>query len=107
MQENVAKWVVIPMLLLSVVIGLMLLVYGIMNEDIILILVSTLVLLTVPFVLLIHLHIWKTYHYICPQCSTSFKPTFAKSLTAMNFGEQRVVGCPKCGHYGLTKALKD
>ena len=67
----------------------------------------TFLILIFIFVLMVHLYIWKMYHYDCPKCSTSFQPSFTGSLTAINMVEERGVKCPNCGFYGLMKALKN
>ncbi|MDR2698216.1 MAG: hypothetical protein LBB30_00865 [Candidatus Methanoplasma sp.] len=55
----------------------------------------------------VHVRIWRTYHYICPACSTSFKPTFTRSFAAVNCFELRGMTCTKCGRYDMMEALKD
>lgn len=57
--------------------------------------------------LLIHRYVWKHYHYICPKCSHSFKPTFFHSLIAVNSAELRKMKCPSCNLKEYMKALKD
>lgn len=57
--------------------------------------------------LLLHLYVWKRYHYICPKCQCSFKPTFLHSLIAINAVEDRKLRCPNCNSAEYMKALKD
>ena len=57
--------------------------------------------------LAIHYLVYKTYHYICPKCSTSFKPTFFHSLIAINSADYRKMRCPTCNCIEYMKALKD
>lgn len=56
---------------------------------------------------LIHLYVWKHYHYICPKCFHSFKPTFIHSLIAVNAAELRKLKCPNCKSKEYMKALKN
>ena len=57
--------------------------------------------------LAIHYRVYKTYHYICPKCLTSFKPTFFQSLIAINSADYRKMRCPTCKSKEYLKALKD
>lgn len=55
----------------------------------------------------IHYRIHKSYHYICPKCSTTFKPSFFHSLIAINSGDYRKMRCPACNCNEYMKAYKD
>lgn len=57
--------------------------------------------------LLLHWYVWKHYHYICPKCLHSFKPTFIHSLIAVNAAELRKLKCTNCNAREYMKALKD
>ncbi|MGF7143954.1 DNA-directed RNA polymerase subunit RPC12/RpoP [Anaerotaenia torta] len=57
--------------------------------------------------LLLHIYVWKYYHYICPRCSCPFKPTFFRSLIAVNAAEHRKMKCPHCHLEGYMEAVKD
>lgn len=58
-------------------------------------------------VLIIHYRVYKQYHYVCSKCSTSFKPTFLRSIFAFNGGDTRMMKCPTCNHIESVKAVKD
>ncbi len=57
--------------------------------------------------LLIHFYVWRKYHYICSKCHRSFKPSFLRSLIAVNAAEDRKLRCPNCNSTEYMKALKD
>lgn len=40
--------------------------------------------------------VYKRFHYICNKCSTSFTPTFIRSLFGINGGSTRMLKCPVC-----------
>jgi DNA-directed RNA polymerase subunit RPC12/RpoP len=53
-------------------------------------------------------HVFTKYHYICPNCSKTFKPaSFAGSAFAMNMGQKRKVRCPHCNTKDWALAVKD
>jgi DNA-directed RNA polymerase subunit RPC12/RpoP len=70
------------------------------------VIIAVIVLSTV-IALAVHIRLWKGCHYVCPDCSTSFKPTFARSLTAMNAGVMRKMTCPNCGCKKFMAVLED
>lgn len=57
--------------------------------------------------ILIHIYVWRRYHYVCPKCARSFKPTFLHSLFAVNAAEYRQLTCPHCQAKDYMEALKD
>ena len=79
-----------------------------MIENIVLIIAVCLVVGAVVFALLIHLNIFRNYHYICQKCSTSYKPdTFLQSLFGLNAVEQRKLKCPNCNKREWAALVKD
>ena len=55
------------------------------------------VIIVVCLAIASHMHLNKNYHYICKECSTSFKPeTFLQSMFALNFFQKRKLRCPNC-----------
>lgn len=63
---------------------------------------------TIASTIVIHMRLYKNYHYICPKCSTSFKPaTFWQSVFSLNLGSKRGVKCPTCNRRVLAKVEKD
>lgn len=68
---------------------------------------ALIIIIGLAIALIVHLHVWKVYHYDCPVCSTSFKPTFMRSLAAINCFEERKMRCPGCGSYMFMTALRD
>ena len=58
-------------------------------------------------VILLHVYLWKTCHYACPYCHSTFKPTFRRSLFAINAGTKRWVTCTHCGKKDYMEVLKD
>jgi DNA-directed RNA polymerase subunit RPC12/RpoP len=61
----------------------------------------------IPLGILDHIYLWKNYHYICARCHKPFKPTFIRSMFAINLINKRSMKCPHCDNWGLMKALKD
>lgn len=56
---------------------------------------------------LIHLYIRKHYHYACPCCNETFKPTtFLNSVGIINVANRWLV-CPHCGKKSYMELLKD
>ena len=67
-----------------------------------------LVLVAVAWGLLLHLRIYKHYHYVCTKCSNSYKPTtFIQSLFGLNGGEQRKLKCPHCNKKEWANMIKN
>jgi len=63
---------------------------------------------TLVVVVCVHVYIYRCYHYICPKCAKTFKPsTFLRSMFALNGGEYRKVKCPYCSCHDWAKAEKD
>lgn len=58
-------------------------------------------------VLAIHYHVYKHYHYVCAKCSTSFTPTFLRSIFALNGGDTRMMKCPTCNRVQSVQAIKN
>jgi len=54
-----------------------------------------------------HIYLYKKYHYICPKCSTSFKPTFWQSFAGINRNERRMLKCPYCNKRQWVTTMKD
>ena len=55
------------------------------------------VIVAVCLAIALHMYLYKNYHYICKECSTSFKPdTFLQSMFGFNFFKQRKLKCPNC-----------
>ena len=55
------------------------------------------VCLAIAFAIIVHMHLYKNYHYICKECSTSFMPdTFMQSMFGLNFFHLRKLKCPNC-----------
>jgi len=77
--------------------------------DIILIIVTVCILGGgITWCFLVHLNLFKHYHYVCIKCATSYKPTtFSQSLFGINGGDQRKLKCPKCNKREWANAIKD
>ncbi|MEY8356403.1 MerR family transcriptional regulator [Lachnospiraceae bacterium 54-53] len=43
---------------------------------------------------------YQSVEYICPQCSTRFKPAIGKFLISNHTPKTRKLKCPQCGHMG-------
>ena len=70
--------------------------------------VSPLIIIALGAAIGVHVNLYKNYHYICPQCSKTFKPdSFLSSMFALNGGKRRKVRCPYCHCKGWAKAEKD
>ena len=65
------------------------------------------IIVTVISVLGLHLYVQRRYHYICPICSKEFKPTYLRSLIAVNAVNYRKVRCPHCNYHDYMEVLKD
>ena len=65
------------------------------------------IIVSIPCIMGIHLFLHRRYHYICPKCSQEFKPTFFRSLIAINALTHRVIRCTVCNSYGCKRILKD
>ena len=70
----------------------------------IIIAVIVVILLIVAF----HLYFYKNYHYLCPKCSNSFKPSsFLKSMFGLNLLHKRGLRCTKCNTFVTARTKKD
>jgi len=58
-------------------------------------------------VLILHYYVYKHYHYVCSKCSTSFTPSFWRSVFALNGGDTRMMKCPTCNCVQSVKAVKN
>ena len=60
------------------------------------------------FAMIVHLYIYKNYHYICPKCSGSFKPnSFLKSMFGLNLFHKRGLRCTNCNTFVAARTKKD
>ena len=58
--------------------------------------------------LAVHAHVYRNYHYVCTNCGAEYRPrTFAKSLFALNFDDERVLRCPACGKVCRARVVRD
>ena len=56
----------------------------------------------------VHLYLYRNYHYLCPKCSSSFKPnSFLKSMFGLNFFHKRGLRCTKCNAFVTARTKKD
>lgn len=59
-------------------------------------------------VLVVHLKLYRQYHYVCVQCRTAYKPaSFLQSLFGLNGGDQRKLKCPQCNKREWADTVKD
>ena len=65
------------------------------------------IIVSIVSVLGIHLYLQRRYHYICPKCSTKFKPTYLRSLVAINAANYRKMRCPNCNNCDYMETLRD
>jgi hypothetical protein len=106
-NSRIAEWVILTTIIASAIFSLIVIAHGIVYEDLIALIMASVMIISLTIAVVVHFHIWKTYHHICPECLISFKPTFITSMCAVNMVDLRMMRCPHCGCYKPMKALRD
>ena len=68
------------------------------------------VTLVVGIVVAIAIHLWRyrNFHYHCPNCSNTFKPSsFLKSFLGLNLLNKRGLRCTKCDTFVAAMTIRD
>jgi len=79
-----------------------------MVDNILIIVAVCLVGGAMAWAFLVHINLFKHYHYVCVKCRTSYKPnTFLQSIFGLNGGDQRKLKCPNCNKREWANTIKD